>query len=101
MNHDEIKKNYRLGVYHGDVCKPLYWPESRPGGIAWEWHRYEPDERTLLPSGQYMVVWAISNGNGGLVRHPAFLNGYTRQDALDYVSKGSLGHVQNGRVINS
>ena len=28
---DEIKKNYRLGVYHGDVCKPL-----RPGG---KWHR--------------------------------------------------------------
>jgi len=44
---------------------------------------YDPDVRTKMSDGQYMVVWT----QNGYSRRPGFLRGYSRGDALKFVEE--------------
>lgn len=77
-DHARFKNNYSCTHYHGDTSWGGVYGDTPTGTVSVD--RYEPDVRTELPNGDYMVIWVCLDS--GTRRVPAFKNGYTREDAL-------------------
>jgi len=80
MNHINFKERYQCSIYHGDNTYCHF-----RGHVTGQFHvdAYDPDVRTKMSDGQYMVVWA----QNGYSRRPGFLRGYSRGDALNFVEE--------------
>jgi len=84
ITHSYIKENYTCENYHNDDRFFRLWPWSVKELIGkWIVNKYEIDPRTILPDGKPMVIRVqFKDGYNTF----AYLNGYTRNDAIEFVN---------------